>query len=84
MNSRNEYLKAVKERYFRVKTKKGKSQILNEYCCNAGQARKHVITKIHKADLRPRQGKKRKVSYDIYWNRFWSLFRCNLMGILGY
>jgi len=36
MHSRNEYLKVVKERYFRAKTKKEKSQILDEYCCNTG------------------------------------------------
>ena len=64
MHSRNEYLKVIKERYFKEKTKKGKSQILNEYCCNTGQARKHVITKLHKADLMPRQRKKRKEVYD--------------------
>ena len=64
MHSRNEYLKVIKERYFRERTKKGKSQTLDEYCCSIGQARKHVITKIHKADLRPRQRKKREEAYD--------------------
>jgi len=64
MHSRNEYLKVVKERHFRAKTKKEKSQILNEYCSNTEQPRKHVIRKIHRADLRPKQRKKRKEIYD--------------------
>jgi len=66
MHSRNEYLKVVvvKERYFRARTKKEKSQILDEYCCNTGQSRKYVIMKIHKADLRPKQRKKRGETYD--------------------
>jgi len=37
---------------------------LNEYCSSTGQSRKHVIRKIGKADLRPRQRKKRKEMYD--------------------
>jgi hypothetical protein len=64
MHSRNEYLKVVKERYFRARTKKEKSQILDEYCRNTGQSRKYVMAKIHKADLRPKQRKKRKEIYD--------------------
>ena len=38
MHSRNEYLKVVvvKEKYFRARTKKDNSQILDEYCCNTG------------------------------------------------
>ena len=31
MHSRNEYLKVLRERYFKAKTKKEKSQILDEY-----------------------------------------------------
>jgi len=64
MHSRNEYLKVLRERYFRAKSKKEKSQILDEYCRNTEQSRKHVIRKIRKADLRPRQRKKRKETYD--------------------
>ena len=63
MHSRNEYLKVMRERYFKAKTKKEKSQILDEYCCNTGQARKYVIRKIRKADFRPKQRKKRKEGY---------------------
>ena len=64
MRSRNEYLKVIRESYFKVRTKKEKSQILNEYCSNTGQSRKHVIRKIHQAALRPKQRKKRKGIYD--------------------
>ena len=64
MHSMNEYLKVVKERYFMARTRKEKSQILNEYCGNTGQSRKYVITKIHKANSMPRQRKKRKELYD--------------------
>lgn len=78
MHSRNEYLKVIKERYFRAKTKREKSQILNEYCCNIGQSRKHVIRKIRKADFRLRQRKKRKETYDgqvkAALARIWEIF----------
>ena len=47
-----------------MKTKKEKSQILDEYCHNTGQSRKYIIRKIHRADLRPKQKKKRKETYD--------------------
>jgi len=64
MHSRNEYLKVLRERYFKAKTKKEKSQILDEYCRNTGQSRKYVIRKVHRAELRPKQRKKRKEIYD--------------------
>lgn len=64
MHSRNEYLKVVKERYFGSRTKREKSQILDEYCSNTDQSRKYVIRKIHRTDLRPKQRKKRKEKYD--------------------
>jgi len=60
MHSRNEYLKVLRERYFESRAKKEKSQILDGYCSNAGQSREYVIKKIHRADLRPMQRKKRK------------------------
>ena len=62
MHSRNEYLKVLRERYLKARTRKEKSWILDEYCCNTGQARKYVIRKIQpRVDLRPRQRKKRNV-----------------------
>ena len=65
MYSRNQYLKVLRERYLKVKSKKEKTQILNEYCYNTSQARKYVIRKIQPGvDLRPRQRKKRKETYD--------------------
>ena len=64
MHSRNEYLKVLRERYFKAKTKEEKSHILDEYCGNTGQSRKYVIRKIRKTDLRPKQRKKRKETYD--------------------
>ena len=51
MHSRNEYLNVLKENYFKAKTKKEKSQLLDEYCRNTGQSRKDVIRKIHKARM---------------------------------
>lgn len=46
MESRKQYLGVLRERYLRAKAKKEKSQILDEYYHNTGQARKHVIRKI--------------------------------------
>ncbi len=65
MQSRNQYLKVLRERYLKAKAKKEKTQILDEYCRNTGQARKYVIRKIQPGvDLRPKQRKKRKQTYD--------------------
>ena len=65
MHSRNEYLKVLRERYLKARTRKEKSRILDEYCSNTGQARKYVIRKIGPGvDLRPRQRKKRQETYN--------------------
>ena len=65
MHSRNEYLRVLRERYLKVRTRKEKSRILDEYCSNTGQARKYVIRKIQPGvDLRPRQRKKRQETYN--------------------
>jgi hypothetical protein len=64
MHSRNGYLKVMRERYFATKTRKEKSQILDEYCRNTGQSRKYVIRKINRGELRPRQRKKKAEKYD--------------------
>jgi len=80
MHSRNEYLKVVKESYFVSKTKKEKSQILNEYCSNTGQSRKYVIRKIHRSDPKLKQRKKRKEIYDgevkAALGKIWGIFDC--------
>lgn len=41
MQSRNEYLKVLRERYLKTKARKEKSD-WDEYCSNTGQARKRV------------------------------------------
>ena len=65
MHSRNEYLKVLRERYLKAKTRKEKSRILDEYCLNTGQARKYVIRKIQpKVNLGPKSKKKRREIYD--------------------
>ena len=64
MQSRNQYLKVLRERYLKAKDKKEKAPILDEYCRNTGQARKYVIRKIQPwVDLRPKHRKKRKETY---------------------
>jgi len=40
MQSRNQYLKVLRERYLKAKTRNEKAEIPDEYCRNAGQARK--------------------------------------------
>jgi len=65
MHARNEYLKVIRERYWKAKNKKEKSQILDEYCRNTGQARKYVIRKIRlRASSDQKKRKKRKEIYD--------------------
>jgi hypothetical protein len=64
MHSRNEYLKVIKESYFKAKARKEKTELLDEYCRNTRQSRKYVIWKIHRTTLKPKQRKKRKEKYD--------------------
>lgn len=67
MYSRNQYLKVLRERYLKTKSKKGKGKILDEYCQNTGQNRKYVIQKIQPGvRLEPKPRKKRKEYYDGY------------------
>jgi len=80
MHSRNEYLRVLREGYFNAKTRKGKSQLLDEYCHNTRQSRKYAITKIHRVDLSPKQRKKRKETYDgqvkAALAKIWEIFDC--------
>lgn len=62
-HSRNEHLKVLRERYLKVKNRKEKSQILDEYCRNTGQTRKYIIRKI-KLVTNPKSRKRRKEIYD--------------------
>jgi len=64
VHSRNEYLKVIREKYFKAGTRKEKTRLLDEYCGNTGQSRKYVIWKIHKGMVKPKQRKKRKETYD--------------------
>ena len=65
MESSNQHLEVLRERYLRAKAKKEKAQILDEYCRNTGQVRKYVIRKIQPGiDLRPKPRMKRKQTYD--------------------
>jgi len=65
MHTRNEYLKVLRDKYLKSKTRKEKTQILDEYCNNTGQARKYVIRKIQPGvELNPKQRKKRGEFYD--------------------
>ena len=81
MESRNQYLEVLRERYLRAKAKKEKGQILDEYCHNTGQARKYVIRKIQPGvDLRPKPRRKRKQTYDGQVTaplaKVWEIFDC--------
>jgi len=81
MQSRNRYLKVLRERYLKAKAKKEKTEILDEYCRNAGQVRKYVIRKIQLGeDLGPKQRKKRKQTYDNQVTaalaEVWEIFDC--------
>ncbi len=60
MQSRNQYLKVLRERDLNTKAKEEKAEILDEYCRNAGQTRKYVIRKIQLGvGLRPKPREKR-------------------------
>lgn len=65
MGARNEYLKVVRERYFKAKNKAEKSRILDEYCQNTGQNRKYAITRIWSEEgSRSMRRKGRRSNYD--------------------
>ena len=80
MQSRNQYLRVLRERYLRARAKQEKTQILDEYCRNTGQARKYVTKKIQLGvDLRPKPRKK-KQNYDgqvtAALTKVWEVFDC--------
>jgi len=64
MHSRNQYLKALQQRYFEARSKKEKSSILDEYCRNTHQNRKYIISKINSSLSSTPGRKKRKQVYD--------------------
>lgn len=66
MFSRNQYLKVLQLRY-RDAGRKEKTRILDQYCQNTGQNRKHVISKINSKTLLKKTGKRGKEQiYDGY------------------
>jgi hypothetical protein len=50
MHARKEYRGVVRERYWKARSKKEKSQILDEYCANTGHARKSFQRKDQEAE----------------------------------
>ena len=79
MRSRNQYIKLLRERYLKTKSKKEKGQILDEYCQNTSQDRKYTIKKMNfKIKLKNGQRKKRKEYYDNYVRaalvKVWEIF----------
>ncbi|MEA1964877.1 MAG: hypothetical protein U9O41_07105, partial [Candidatus Aerophobetes bacterium] len=66
MNARNQYLKDLQKRYFMAKSRKEKSSILDEYCRNTHQDRKHVIRKIRSSLPSHPKKRIRKQIYDGY------------------
>ena len=67
MDARNQYLKLLQDRYFKARSRKEKSAILDEYCKNTGQNRKYVIRKIRsRISLKPKKKKRKKRIYDGY------------------
>jgi len=78
MRTREEYLRALPERYLRA-SKKGRGEILDEYCRNTGMARKSVRRKLaglFRGDSWPR--KKREPTYGravrVAVERLWEIF----------
>lgn len=77
--SKEQYMKTLREKYF-AGNKKEKTKILNEYCENTKEDRKHAIKKFnYKVKIKkPVERKKRKEYYDNYvkailvdiWNIF--------------
>jgi len=66
LNAKNQYLKALQERYFMAKSRKKKSSILDEYCRNTHQDRKHVIRKINSHNSSVPEKRIKKHIYDGY------------------
>ena len=81
MNARNQYLKVLQKKYFMAKSRKEKSSILDEYCGNTGQNRKHVIRKIRsRVSLVPKRRGGKEVIYDGHVKaalaEVWDIFDC--------
>lgn len=65
MQSRREYSRVIRERYWKAHSKTEKSLILSEYCSNTGQNRKYAIRKLGAAEKPQKKArKKRQAFYD--------------------
>jgi hypothetical protein len=59
IEARKQYMETLRERYFKA-NKKGKGEILNEYCRNTKQERKYAIKKFnYKVKLKRKEDKKK-------------------------
>ena len=70
MESRNQYLKALRSEYLKIKSKKERGRFLNEARKRTGLARKYLIRKLKpksNLDKKKEERKKRKVIYDGYF-----------------
>lgn len=79
MHSRNQYLWTLQRKYLNSKSRKGKTEILNQYCRDTGQNRKYVIRKINGTIfLGKKEKRKREVVYDGYVTaalaKVWEIF----------
>ncbi len=75
--SKKQYMETLRERYLKA-NKKGKGDILNEYCRNTGEDRKYAIKKF-RYKVKPKESrKKRKEYYDNHVKaalvRMWQIF----------
>lgn len=67
MQSRNQYLKALRKEYIKIKSKKERGKLLDEAEKRTGLERKYLIKKINlksNLDKKPEDRKRRKVKYD--------------------
>ena len=63
IEARKQYMDTLRERYFKA-SKKEKGEILNEYCGNTKQERKHAIKKFnYKVKLKRKEDRKKRVCF---------------------
>ena len=82
MKSKNQYLQTLIEQGgYHLKSRRGKTMLLDEYCKNTNQNRKYVIRKIRQGKYikgKTKQTRKRKSYYDNYVKtalvRCWRIF----------
>jgi hypothetical protein len=79
MQAKREYLMVMREKYYKAGSKKEKTQILDEYCRNTGQARKYVIRRIQqRVNLGNKSRQPRKATYNgevtAVLSKIWGIF----------